>query len=239
MLERQAHTRIINSTFDSNRAGSGGGTLCTVMTGGWAEDPDKRYDLQTMLWVHDVFFNGTSATDKLLVGPYFRLNISGYSGTNATSRLDTDVNRAVTGIVHRRRLCDRGEYIAASQYCEECPPFQFSNVAFPHEQRRCKPATEAAIAPGGAVLVPIPGGEAHTSGVASLLLQRACTTWLSGLLRFLASLPLLRLRSAQDTFPTKHHTTSLLPLLHHACSLAWHKRVPEGMLRLPIAKCGI
>jgi hypothetical protein len=34
MLERQAHTRIINSTFDSNRAGSAGGTLCTVMTGG-------------------------------------------------------------------------------------------------------------------------------------------------------------------------------------------------------------
>lgn len=177
MLQRRAHTRIINSTFDNSHAWSEGGGVCTVMAGTRKEDLDKTDDLQTTLEVHHVYFNGTSADDKLFVGPYFRLNIT---GTNVTCGFPTDYNRTSPGIVHRRRLCDRGEYVAATNYCEECPSYQFSTVEAPngsagHEERSCTPANDAAHAPGGAVLVPISGGNTGTWGSGALLaLQLLC-----------------------------------------------------------------
>jgi hypothetical protein len=160
MLERRAHTNNTNSTFNNSHAWSEGGGLCTVMAGAKEDDLKKVDDLQTMLEVHHVFFNGTSADDKLFVGPYFRLNITGTNGTG----FDTDYNRTSTGIVHRRRLCGLGEYVAATNYCEECPSYQFSTEVVPegergHQRRNCTPANDAAHAPRGAVMVPISGGE--------------------------------------------------------------------------------
>jgi hypothetical protein len=171
MLQRRAHTSIINSTINNSHAWSEGGGVCTAMPGARKEDQDKADDLQTMLEVKHVFFNGTSADDKLFVGPHFRLIIN---GTNVTKGFPTDYNRTSPGIVHRRRLCDRGEYVAATNYCEECPSYQFSTVVAPngwagHEERNCTPADNAAHAPGGAVLVPISGGNAGTLGVRALL----------------------------------------------------------------------
>jgi hypothetical protein len=151
------------------------------MPGARKEDQDKADDLQTMLEVNHVFFNGTSADDKLFIGPHFRLNIS---GTNYTRGFETDYNRTSTGIVHRRRLCERGEYIAPTNYCEECPSYQFSTVEAPngsagHEERNCTPANDAAHAPGGAVLVPISGGNAGTWVTWGLLALRAVVnSWL-------------------------------------------------------------
>lgn len=186
MLQRRANTSILNSTFTSNRARSGGGSLCTVVAGGPQENfEDRRDDLQTMLEVHHVIFNGTGAADRLLVGPYFILLMS---GINLTSGVGTDYNRTTPGIVHRRRLCDQGQYLSAStNYCEECPPFQYSYVEPMHEQRTCTPATELAVAPGGAVLVPISGGEARTSKVCASFaacmhrliarMMRGCCWW--------------------------------------------------------------
>jgi hypothetical protein len=189
----------------------------------WEEDLDKREDLQTMLGVHHVFFNGTSAADKLLVGSYFRLNVT---GTNVTSGFGTDYNRTVTGIVHRRRLCDRGEYISASQYCEECLPFQFSNIRFPHEQRHCTPATEAAIAPGGAVLVPVSGGKARTSGLGRASGSFAACIAPSGFrddYKFLRAQPLAAQPGCpQHKTPCPTCTAQHACCLCFACSLAWH-----------------
>jgi hypothetical protein len=157
MLERRVHTNITNSTFDNSHAWSEGGALCTVMAG--VEDDVSRIDdLQTMLELHHVHYNGTSANDKLFVGPHFRLHMSGTNG----SGWDTDFNRSSPGIVYRCRLCDLGERVAATSYCEECPPYQFSTVVgVPgHQERSCKPANNStAYAPGGAVLVPLSEGE--------------------------------------------------------------------------------
>lgn len=72
MLQRRAHTNITNSTFSDCHAWSEGGALCTVMVAEHEDDKSKSEDLQTMLDVHHVFFEGKSAEDKLFVGPLFR-----------------------------------------------------------------------------------------------------------------------------------------------------------------------
>lgn len=87
--------------------------------------------------------------------PAPRLRIS---GTNGTDGFHTDYNRSSTGIVWRRRLCDKGEFVAATNYCEECPYQQFSTTGAWHERQKCDAASDAAYAPGGAVLVPQSGG---------------------------------------------------------------------------------
>jgi hypothetical protein len=155
MLQRRAHTTIANCTFNNSHAWSEGGALCTVMAGDNDDTDTEDDDLQTKLAVHHVVFGGKSAADKLYIGPYFRLNITGENGTDG---VDTDYNRTSPGIVWRRRLCDLGEYMAATNFCEDCPSYQFSTALPGHQERNCTPANDIAHAPGGAVLVPLSGG---------------------------------------------------------------------------------
>jgi hypothetical protein len=122
--------------------------VCTILGG--QDTAHLQDDLRTQLTINNVQFLADEETDeKLFVGPFFNLTFE-----------NTDLNQRSVGVVWRRRLCHKGEYVALSGYCEECPSYTFSTEEkFPgHTSGECQAAPRIAFAPGGAVLVPFPGG---------------------------------------------------------------------------------
>jgi hypothetical protein len=121
------------------------------MAGGQDNDKLRDDNLVTPILANNVSFTGGNLWERLLVGPYFNINLIDVS----------DFNLSSAGVVWRRRLCSKGEYLSASNFCEQCPSYQFSVVEqYPgHSERQCSDAPNSAYAPGGAVLVPLSGGE--------------------------------------------------------------------------------
>jgi hypothetical protein len=112
MLQPGANTTIQASSISGNRAWSDGGGLCTEladeqeshMTGG------LPFDRQTGLVVDSTRFEDNRGTGRhLFVGPYFELQIKRSQG-NLTLHSE--------GVTWKKRICDRGEYVASSRFCE-------------------------------------------------------------------------------------------------------------------------
>jgi hypothetical protein len=118
-----------------------------------SDDDNRAEDLQTTLSLDDVVFNGTTEYSKLFIGPYFNLTIN-------QPALLRKLNASSKGVTWNRRLCFKGEFVSDRQYCDTCPPYQWSTlVGTPgHRARNCTRASTWAHAPGGAVLVPMSGG---------------------------------------------------------------------------------
>lgn len=150
MLQPGGHTTIHNATISDNQAWGSGGGLCTEMA---EESPSGtpahifRHDLRTQLSVNGIFEGNRGTGHKLYVGPYHNINF-----TNKTQ-----LNRTSEGVTWFKRLCGKGEYVARSGYCELCDSYKYSfEVALPgHRSNSCNTAPANALAPGGAVLVPL------------------------------------------------------------------------------------
>jgi hypothetical protein len=150
MLQRRANCYVTGGMIKDCKAWSSGGGISTVMAGGDNDDKVRDDDLVTTILVNNVSFTGGNIWERLLVGPYFNVNLINVS----------DFNLSSAGVVWRRRLCGKGEYLSASNFCEQCPSYQYSTVEeYPgHSERQCWDAPNSAYAPGGAVLVPLSGG---------------------------------------------------------------------------------
>lgn len=133
-------------------AGNSGAGICTEMASGEGDDKRRDQDLRTKLALDNADFTGSTYNSKLYVGPYFNLTFS--------DSMRERINESSVGVVWRRRLCFKGEYVANSQYCDTCPPYQWSIVEGTpgHNATNCSAAPTLAIAPGGAVVVPLSGG---------------------------------------------------------------------------------
>lgn len=141
MLQPGGNTSITNNTvFQRCKAWSTGGALATEMG-----NDTTTYDLSTTLNVSGTFEGNIGSGKDLWVGPGFYLHIT-----------DSNINMTSRRVVWHKRKCGKGEYIVATTgFCELCPPFTYSLLPFPHEERVCSSAPVHAYAPGGAVLVPM------------------------------------------------------------------------------------
>lgn len=152
MLQAGGHTSILASTISRCHAWSTGGGLATEMDDENEKDPTKPFDRQTRLTIQGTTFSDNHGTGRhLFVGPYFELSLTNTSevmGANQSS-----LNRSSPGVTWRKRICDKGEYVAPSTYCERCVSYKFSVDAW-SQNVDCTPAQSSkAYAPGGAVMV--------------------------------------------------------------------------------------
>ena len=157
MLERRANCYVTGGMIKDCKAWSSGGGISTVMAGGVNDDILGDDDLKTTIFLSNVSFTDGNTWERLLVGPYFNVTLINVS----------DFNLSSSGVVWRRRLCGKGEYLSPSKFCEQCPSYQYSTVeAYPgHSERQCWDAPNSAYAPGGAQLVALSGGEGALGGV--------------------------------------------------------------------------
>lgn len=151
MLQPGAHTEIVGSTLHDCHAWSSGGALCTEIIEDTVTNGTKPpYDLRTRLVVSGNFANNTGVGHNLYVGPYFALKFPDVQLLNSSS----------PGVIWRKRLCSKGQYLGPSSYCEECPAYTYSQIEDldrGHMTRKCDKAPNNAHAPGGPVLVPAVG----------------------------------------------------------------------------------
>lgn len=170
MLQPGANATIQASNITSNRAWSGGGGLCTEM----ADEQESHqtgwpFDRKTGLIVDSTHFEGNRGTGRhLFVGPYFELQIN---------RSLDNLTLFSEGVTWKKRICDRGEYVASSKFCELCVSFKYSR-ADRHTYPDCLAAPKTAHSPGGAVVVPL-GNHWHdvkptTDGNVSLSIVTRC-----------------------------------------------------------------
>jgi hypothetical protein len=148
MLERRVNCYVTGGMIKDCKAWSSGGVNNDIL---------RDDDLKTTIFLNNVSFTGGNTWERLLVGPYFNVTLINVS----------DFNLSSSGVVWRRRLCGKGEYLSPSKFCGQCPSYQYSSVeAYPgHSERQCWDAPNSAYAPGGAQLVALSGGDGALGGV--------------------------------------------------------------------------
>lgn len=149
------HTTVAGSKITNNNAWLGGGGICTSL------HVQLGLELKTPLVVDAVLLNNSAeeqldpSTPKQVfsgigstvwAGPSFNLSFGSRSHVHVHSE----------GVLWQRTLCDRGEYLAASGYCEPCPAYTFTLDEW-HNNAICQRAPNSTTAPGGAVFVPYSG----------------------------------------------------------------------------------
>jgi hypothetical protein len=144
---KHANVSISGSQLVENKAWSTGGALGTDMDGSSDDPSGAKLDGQQIgiITVDATFQNNTGLGFDLFVGPEFDLFAAGGARFDLSRR----------GIRWWRRRCEKGEYIGNSTYCEPCPPNTFLLTPGTEARKRCDKAHNTALAPGGAVLVPL------------------------------------------------------------------------------------
>lgn len=128
------------------------------------------FDRKTDLIVDGTHFVDNSGTGHhLFVGPYFELR----------PVHSPNLTLYCPGVTWKKRIYDRGEYVASSKFCELCVPYKYSR-ADRHTYPDCLKAPKTAHSPGGAVVVPLGNHWHHakveltTAGNVSLSIVTRC-----------------------------------------------------------------
>lgn len=143
MLQPGAPVHIENTSFTRCEGWQWGGAIATE-TEERNENNSALVQRSSQLYVDAQYSDNQGNGENLFVGPVFELRDSqGYMFTDSSK-----------GCVWFRQKCEIGEYIP-SKYCELCPAFTYSFTSV--SDRKCPRAPDNTLAPGGAVLVPLPG----------------------------------------------------------------------------------
>lgn len=151
MLQAGAHTDIDDSTISNCTALAGGGVCTDMADASSAAEKGAditAFDRQTHLNV-SANFSG-NAGGNVTAGPYFELR---FDATRPGG-----INWYSKGVQWWTRLCDTGDYLSGSGFCEPCPANTYSmqRVEAPsrgHNSTECTKAPPTGYAPGGAMLI--------------------------------------------------------------------------------------
>jgi len=111
------------------------------------EDRFEPFYAKTNLEINATFSHNKGVGRDVWAGPLFNVNFTNPGLVSANT----------PGVLVRKGICDWGEYMAPSGYCERCLGYTYSLDSGLRNKTQCDPAPNNTHAPGGAVFVPNAG----------------------------------------------------------------------------------